>query len=77
MSGPPHWLACAWVVSLWVVAAGCAGMAGVAAVSDWLERRTARGSPENLPFPALIASRRRPNPLPALPPDPEPQERQP
>ncbi len=76
MSGPPWWLAYACIASLWVVA-GCVGMAGVAAIVDWHERRTARGSPENLPFPALIASRRRPNPLPALRGDIEPPERQP
>lgn len=76
MSGPPSWLAYAWAASLWV-AAGCVGVAVAAAVVDWHERRTARGSPENLPFPALIASRRRPNPLPALPPDIGHRERQP
>ena len=35
MSGPPHWLAYAWAASLWV-AVGCVGMAGVAAVVDWV-----------------------------------------
>lgn len=35
VSGPPSWLAYAWVVSLWV-AAGCVAMAGVAAVVDWV-----------------------------------------
>lgn len=33
MSGPPHWLAYAWVVSLWV-AAGCVGMAVLSALLD-------------------------------------------
>ena len=33
MSGPPHWLAYAWVVSLWV-AAGCVGMAALSALLD-------------------------------------------
>lgn len=45
MSGPPWWLAHAWVVSLWV-AAVCVGMAGVAAVCDWLWPQQARDGPE-------------------------------
>lgn len=45
MSGPPWWLAYAWAVSLWT-AAGCMGMAAVAAVLDWLNPQQARDGPE-------------------------------
>lgn len=45
MSGPPHWLAYACIASLWV-AAGCVGMAGVAAVVGWLWPQQARDGPE-------------------------------
>lgn len=52
MSGPPHWLAYACAVSLWV-AAGCVGMAGVAAVVDWV---TATCGPRTDSLPPLAAS---------------------
>ena len=43
MSGPPWWLAYAWVVSLWV-AAGCVGMAVLSALLDRCTDTDARNS---------------------------------
>lgn len=51
MSGPPHWLAYAWAASLWV-AAGCVGMAVVAAVVDWVTATLGPGTDSLPPLPA-------------------------
>lgn len=75
------WWLVGWIVVLGAVltvvllAVGAVGAWAVRGAWRWLRNRP-RPSTAKLPFPALIASRRRPNPLPAVPSDVRAPERQ-